>query len=336
VYQLTLDGSPDPGHHTPMLLRRTLRTAALALLLVPSVASAQGTDADRTTARTLAREGQAALDHHDFTAAADRFKRADGLAHGPAIALGLARAQVGLGQWIAAHETFARILREGAPRGAPPAESKAVAEAQVESDVLDTRIPGVMVQVQGPGAATAKTSLDGAPLPKGAYWAYQLVDPGPHTFRAEAEGFAPAETSMTIPEHHQEIIKLTLDHQTGPAAPSQLATPESVAPPAPHEELLKPAPTFGTRDTVGLVLINVGAVLVVTGSIAAGVAAQRHGAGPTGEAMVALSVVGLVGGTALAVAGTVLFVTPAKQDPPKAAWAAPFVGAGRVGITGGF
>jgi hypothetical protein len=78
-----------------MLVRCT--ALAFALLLIPTVAAAQTSDADRVTARGFAQEGQDALDRKDFTTAADRFGRAGELLHAPTLTLGLARAQVGLG-----------------------------------------------------------------------------------------------------------------------------------------------------------------------------------------------------------------------------------------------
>jgi hypothetical protein len=321
-----------------MLLRRTLQTGAFALLLVPAVASAQGSDADRTAARALAREGRAALDRRDFATAADRLQRAEALAHAPTIALDLARAQVGLGRWLAARDTYARIVHEGVLAGAPPAARKAVADAQTEGSVLETRIPLMVIQVQGPGAVAAKGTLDGAPLPSGSHSVYRLVDPGTHTVRVDADGFAPAQTSVTMPEHHSEIVTLTLDHPLAPAASSKLAIPASVVPPPPDEAPLPPAHESNVRGTVGFVLIDVGAAGLVVGAVAAGIAAGKHDAGSSGSshAMVAVSVVGFVAGGALVATGAVLCATASTREPAKAAWVAPFVGAGRAGIVGGF
>jgi hypothetical protein len=111
-------------------VRRTV--LALALVLIPATASAQVSDADKATARALAQEGQDALDRKDFTTAADRFTRAGEVVHAPTLALGLARAQVGLGKWIAAEETYRRVVRDGVPAGAPPVFAKAVADARRE------------------------------------------------------------------------------------------------------------------------------------------------------------------------------------------------------------
>jgi hypothetical protein len=96
-------------------MRRHLVT--LALVIVPRVAMAQISDADRATARVLAPQGQDALDRKDFTTAPDRFESARQIVPAPTLDLGLARAHVGL-------RHYNRILREGAPAGSPAAFAK--------------------------------------------------------------------------------------------------------------------------------------------------------------------------------------------------------------------
>src|SRR5579862_6290303 len=119
-----------------MRARRSLPLLA-ALLFVPVRASAQGTDADRATARLLAEQGQQALDARDYTTAADRFARADALVHAPTLMLGLARAAVGLGRWIVALDLYNRILNEGAAPGSPAAFFDALNDAHRELDALE-------------------------------------------------------------------------------------------------------------------------------------------------------------------------------------------------------
>src|SRR5690349_24257436 len=53
------------------------------------------------------------------------FKRAEALFHAPTLALGLARAYTANGKYVAAQETYNRIIREGVPANAPPAFAKA-------------------------------------------------------------------------------------------------------------------------------------------------------------------------------------------------------------------
>ncbi len=129
-------------HHFASLL--------LALSSVPSVAAAQGTDANRAAARALAFEAQAALENKEYAAAAERFTRADALVHAPTLLLGLARADVGLGKLVAAREVYARIVREGVRPGASAVFTRAVDDAKSEMEALDARMPPVQNDVKKP------------------------------------------------------------------------------------------------------------------------------------------------------------------------------------------
>jgi hypothetical protein len=102
---------------------------ALASLLLAGEASAQ-TEAERAAARELATSAQEALDRQDYAAAADRFERAAAIVHAPTVQLGLARAQVGLGQWRKALETYRRIVKTPVTAGAPGVFHQAARDAK--------------------------------------------------------------------------------------------------------------------------------------------------------------------------------------------------------------
>src|SRR6267378_5282553 len=112
------------------------RTSTLALLfslaLLSPAALAEPTAADRATARTLAQEGQQALESRNFAVAIDKFSRADSLVHAPTLLLGLARAQVGLGRLVEAQENYNRIIRDGVAPNSPHSWAKALDDANKE------------------------------------------------------------------------------------------------------------------------------------------------------------------------------------------------------------
>jgi Tetratricopeptide repeat len=331
------------------------RTAlALALLLVPAVASAQSSDADKATARVLAQQGQDALDKKDFPTAADRFERARQLYPAPTLAVALARAQIGMGKWIAAQETLNRVLREGSPAGSPPAYAKAVLDARKELDVLEPRIPSVIINVKGP--PTLRVTIDGALVPSAALGVNRLVDPGAHTVRAEAEGFASAQATVNASEHQVESVALVL--VPGAASPPPVEPPHpppSTPPPSSSPPPASPPPASGgsTLRTVGFVGIGVGAAGLVMGAVTGGLAVSKHGDLATGcqgghcppseygaldsyHLMTNLSDAGLVVGGVLAAAGVVLVVTAPKPGRSQEAWVAPIVGPGYLGAQGRF
>lgn len=132
---------PYPLYLAPLLF---------ALCAAPSIAFAQGANANRAAARALAFEAQSALEKKDYSAAAERFTRADALVHAPTLKLGLARAHTGRGNLVAAAEVYTRIVREGAPPSASPAFKRAVEDAKRELAALKPRMPPGPIVKKGP------------------------------------------------------------------------------------------------------------------------------------------------------------------------------------------
>ncbi len=328
--------------------------AILSLALCPAVASAQVSDADKATARALAQQAQDALERRDFATAADRFERAGELVHAPTLELGLARAQVGLGKWVAAHETYNRVARETLPAGAPPAFTKALGDAARELASLEPRIPTVTIVVEG--APSAKVTLDGAPVSSALLGVGRMVDPGAHTVRAVADGFAPAQSAFTVAERNNQQVTLRLERVPGavPAvAPPPPGAAPSPAPPGAGPPPPSPSSSGSTRKLLGFVGLGVGGAGLVVGAVAGGLAVSKHaslqkvcpgGACPEGQAsnldgyhvVTALSTAGFVAGGLLAAAGVVLVVTAPRSTEPSSAGVAPVIGAGRIGVQGWF
>lgn len=323
---------------------RPFAAVLLLALLVPLGASAQVSDADRATARALAQQGQDALDKGDFTTAADRFGRADALVHAPTLMLGHAKALLGQGKLVSAHELFARIVREGAPAGSPPAFAKAVGEARKAMEAMEPRIPSVVINVKGSSAP--KVTLDGLPVPVAALGVNRPVDPGKHTVHAEAEGFAPTEAPFTVAEGKSATV--TVELKPAAAAPK-------VAPPPPPKKIDEPPPpakVSNTQKILGFAGLGVGGGALVMGAVTGAVALKKHGdlaaLCPDGHCtgqdaalssyhtMGTLSTVGFIAGGALAVTGLVLVVTSPKAKPTKEATLTPLIGPGFVGAAGRF
>ncbi|HEX9294459.1 MAG TPA: hypothetical protein VF881_01450, partial [Polyangiaceae bacterium] len=126
-------------------------------------AAADPSAADRVTARTLAQEGQQALESKHYGVAVDKFSRADALVHAPTLLLGLARAQIGLGKLVEAQENLNRIVREGVAAGAPHPWIKAVDDAAKDVTAIAPRIPWVTITVFGP--TSPEVVIDSTPVP---------------------------------------------------------------------------------------------------------------------------------------------------------------------------
>lgn len=317
----------------------------LALTCAPA-ALAQVSDADRATARSLAVEGQEALERKDFSAALDRFGRADAIIHAPTLLLGVARAQVGVGQWIAAQESYSRIVREGAPEKSPEQFFEAIADAQRELDALAPRIPQVLISVRGPD--TAAVTIDGEPVPRAALGVRRPVDPGDHTVRAEAAGFAPAEVKVTLAEGASETVALELKPV---ALPPSVASPPPVAP---SPDTGPGAPSGGSSRTVlGITALGLGGVGLAAGAVGGVLAIGKHGdlseRCPAGRcdpslqgevdsyhAMGTLSTIGFAIGAVGVGAGAFLLLT-APRSPQRAGISiTPVIGLGSAGAKGSF
>jgi hypothetical protein len=344
-----------------MNLRPLLAAALLAGWISPSVAlAAPVSDVDRATARALASEAHDALDRKDFVVAVDRFQRADALVHAPTFLLGVARAQVGLGKWIAAQETYARVVREGVAPGSPAPFFKALDDARAELDALLPRVPYVTIQVKS--SVAARVTIDGIEVPAAALGVKRPVDPGDHLVHVEAAGFAAFDRSITAHEARTEA--LDLDHDLVPVAaavPTPTITPPIPPPPpqivAPPPVLPAPEEPRSLRRPLGFVALGVGAAGVATGIVTGILAISRHGALKTActlpgdrcppaqqgaidsyTTMGAVSTVGFVAGAVLAAGGAILIFTAPKSAPgPLAgAWISPTIGPGSAGLHGAF
>jgi hypothetical protein len=319
-----------------MNARRSAAFVLVAGLLAASPARAQVSDADRATARTLAQKGQEALEAGDFPTAADRFAKADAIIHAPTLVFGLAMAQKGLGKWVKARELLEQILREGVPKGSPPAWSAALKDAEKELAALKPKIPTVAVTVAG--APSAEVTIDGAAVPAGG--AARPLDPGPHTIRATAPGMKPAESKLTLAEGRAETVTLALVPADGAPAPEPAAAPEAPASPRPWQ---KPA---------GFAGIGVGGALLVVGAATGTVALSKHAALAkvctdgrckgqqdaidSYNAMGNASTATFILGAAFAATGVALVVTAPKPAAGSSAWIAPVIGLGHAGVQGGF
>jgi hypothetical protein len=337
-----------------MIIRRA--ALALALALLPVSAAAQPSDTAKASARALAQQGQDALDRQDFTTAADRFGRAAELLHAPTLAVGLARAQVGLGKLVAAQETYNRVVRESLPPGSPPAFTKAVAAAKKELEALEPRIPTLVIQVKGPAAA--RITIDGAPLPNALIGVSVPVDPGTHTIRAEGDGFAPGQATVTSVERRGETVTLVLTPGGPPPSAQPVVAPVVPPPTAPVGVAATPAPPApaqggSIRKTLGFVGIGVGGASLVMGGVTGGLALSKHGDLKTGcpastcppteygaldnfHLLSTLSTVGFVAGGVLAAAGVVLVATAPKTGATTGLRVAPVLGGGTAALTGEF
>jgi hypothetical protein len=228
--------------------------------LVSGVAYAQPTDADRALARSLAREGLEAQQHSQYAIAADRFSRADALVHAPTLLLGLARAQVSLGSLVTAHETYERIVREPLPPHAPAVFGKAVDDAKRELAALTPRLASVTIRVDG--AASPEVTIDDVRVPVAALGVKRPCDPGSHSVKATAKGYADAERTFDVGEGAEQAVTLSLEAL--PAAPPPIV----MGPP--------PETAMPLRAKLAIASFSIGAAGLITGGVAGILVLTKH------------------------------------------------------------
>jgi hypothetical protein len=322
---------------------------AVTVALAAPHASAEPSEADRASARSLAAEGYDALERKDYATAVDRFRHADALVHAPTIGVDLARALVGLGRLVEASERYQLVIREGVPKGSPASWKKAVEDAQNESAALEPRLAWVVIHVMGP--LDPELTVDGVRVPEGAIGARRAADPGKSEIRASAPGFEPESQLVTLKEGEEQVVTLVL--KKSPSGPK----PPPEAQPAPATEPPREQPS----RVPAWVAFGVGGAGLVVGSIAGILALGAHSdledqcpnrhCKPANDAerqameadrsryhtLGTVSGVGFVVALAGAGTGAVLLVTGSTgaPRPPKAAvW--PVVGPGQVGVAGRF
>jgi hypothetical protein len=340
---------------------RFLGSLLLVTLLTTSglAASSEPSEATREQARTLAAQGYEALQRSDFVAAENLFRRADALVHAPTIVVDHARALVGLGRLVEAHERYELVLREGMPTNVPWSWQRAAADAERELATLKPRLAWLTLRVNGP--SKPKVEIDDRDVPGAALGVRRATDPGVHTVKVRASGYIPKEQSVTLGEGEPKELEITLE-----VDPNSMKRAELEEEQHPEEARARGGAKSdsGPNNTLAFVLLGVGGVGiatgVVTGSMALGVRSDldkecvNRTCKPAVEADVeryqkdidryrllgTVSGVSLAAGVAAAATGGVLFWlgNREREKPPEATaiQAVPYLGVGELGLIGRF
>jgi len=240
--------------------RRAVRRASgllLAFALAAPPVLAQPNDQRREQARSLATEGFQALQQKDYARAEDRFRRADALVHAPTLVVDHARALVGLGRLVEAHERYELVLREGIAPSAPWQWRKAAADAERELVQLKPRLSWLTLRVTGPAEPIGR--LDSKLVPLAALGVRRATDAGTHAVSVTAPGFEPKEEMVSLDEGESAALDIVLDPvQSAPARPAPVPAPAPA--PAPVEER-------AGSNTLAYVVLGVAGASLLTGVV---------------------------------------------------------------------
>jgi hypothetical protein len=334
-------------------VRRRLGVLGLVLSLGLGVgqreARAEGSAADRTTARALAEEGYKALTAKDYSLAEDRFRRADALVHAPSLVVDHARALVGLGRFADAYESYDSARREVLPPNAPQAWRRAVSDAQREIQSVEAKIAWVTIAVRGP--KDPQVNIDGREVPSFALGSAFPSDIGARVVHVSAPGFIGKDVTVTLSpgERQQVILDLEPEPAAVPVAPpvieKHVTRQAPAAPPPPR----KTSPLTYVAFGVGGALLAQGAV---TGLLFLSERSKLESQCPSASTCPPstrdersryhfysyVSSISVVAGLAGVGAGVYLLLSKPKSPPTDAAKVAvvPYVGPGSVGLEGRF
>lgn len=313
-------------------MKRPLSSRLLGLLVLGFVAASAPAHADeaadRNTARELAGLGQDALEQKDYPRARELYGRALALLPAPTLALGVARADVGLGRLVAAHERYVGIVRQGAPAD-NAAATRAVEDAKVELAALKPRIPGLILRVRGvPGAVL---TLDGEPYPDAAIGIRRSVDPGRHLVRATSARAKATEKSVEVAEGATAEVTLDLVLDLTSNQPDPPPAKDKASASAPTESGMSGMRIAGiTIGSVGLASLGVSAVTgglywnersAVDERCTAELTCDAEGfaAAQSAETLGLVNTITFFAGLAVTGVGTTLFFVGADDDSPEVA-----------------
>jgi hypothetical protein len=185
--------------------------AAALLTLAPASGSAQPTDKDKADAKTAYTEARVAAAAGRHADAVKAFKRSQDLDPNPQTQLEMAKSLQADGKLLEASKTLNEIINAN-----PPVIWPVKSAAQKTLSELEPRIPWIQIKVIGPEQKLTSTTIDGKDVDAENEMPW---DPGEHVIAADADGYEPAEKTITLAEGAHEVVELTLA-RTGGARPA--------------------------------------------------------------------------------------------------------------------
>jgi hypothetical protein len=324
---------------------------AFAFATAPLTGAFAADEADKATARDLAKKGIAAGQSGDCTTAIDLLVRAESLYHAPIHLQHLARCYTKEGRLVEAAETWRTLTLETLPPNSPPIFREAVEEAKVELPKLEPRLAHLTIVVKG-SYPDLVVKVDGKVVPGAALGVSRPADPGKRVVHAEAPTYKPVDLPVELPEGGADTVTVELEAAPPPPPPKPSASvvPSASAP-------IVDTGSSGPWKTIGIVTAGVGAAALIgagiTGLMARSAysdmeskcpnktctsASQKADLSDKVDSKVRLTNILLLVGGVLVVAGaTTFFLAPSpKKTATVSLEIVPMAGGGHVGLTGSF
>ncbi|MDC0740699.1 hypothetical protein [Polyangium mundeleinium] len=183
---------------TPMTIRIRRTFLLAAALLLTTQAHAQPSAASRQTARTLLLEGRELLESGDARAALAKFRAAHEIMGVPTTGLDVAKALEALGQLIEARAMAYEVTQMPLPPNAPAAFTNAQAAGEQAVEALDSRIPSLMLRIEGAPREAVRVTVDGETIPAAALTMALARNPGSHEIVMTAPGYRTVRRSVVL------------------------------------------------------------------------------------------------------------------------------------------
>lgn len=247
--------------------RHRLFHAALGLLLLCAVerVHAAPSAAERDTARSLMDEGDRLLTSGKLREAMERYRAAHAIMHVPTTGLDLARVQARLGLLVEARATAMEVVNLPQAATDEPGvfqEARSAAINLVRD--LEPRVPSLQTEVT-PADQSYQLSIDGMKLPKEANSVPFRTNPGAHTVKVEAHGFAAEQRDVFLEEGQDLKVALHLTAiETADLVVSREPTLAAPASALRTDDVLDARAAGRARGIIGL---SIGAAALIAGSV---------------------------------------------------------------------
>lgn len=222
--------------------------------------SAQPSDSERETARSLMDEGDRLMAGGDLEGALKRYQAAHQIMDVPTTGIEVARTQAKLGRLVEARAVAIEVANSAAAQREPAVFGEARTEASKLADQLEARIPSIIVTVGPEGVTTASARVESTRLPQAAFGLPFKVNPGEHKLEVSALGYLTEVIDFTVVEGEQRKLAVTLTQAPASTPSPAVVTTVAAPPPPPPTE-----PEGGSRTLTYVAFGVAGAAALVGG-----------------------------------------------------------------------
>jgi hypothetical protein len=232
-------------------------------------------DAARAAARKLGYAGIEAYQANEYKSALEKLDKAYRVLQAPSLGLWSARALLANGKLVEASERYLEVTRLSPSGGEKAVQDQAKADARRELEGLTSRIPSLIIRLDGAFASDTKVTVDGVTISPALVGEGRPTNPGKH--RVEGlRGTERVQAEVTLQEREEKSVTLRFNPAGllgdgtagGGANPAPgAAPPPPVAAPATGDAGAPPA----SRESKGSAVRTMGWVSIGIGAAGAGV-----------------------------------------------------------------